>query len=167
MALTAACIFFMDRRAVRLPMAFLAGRKLGMGRMAFCAGNSGMFCYTGLQKPVGLVMTTCTDLTGLTDGIGYPQRGMDRVASLAIGHFEACHGAVVLMAFIALRNTAVCLRMTGGTFLLGMHTDLSLEAGSHFNMTGPAPGLQVGRHRDGIQGLMWIGMAFQAFHYSL
>ena len=162
MTVTAFCILFMNCNTVWFSMAILAFRKLTMCRMTLCAGEGRVFCDMILQQLICLVMTTGTDFLALGNRIGYLQRGVHRVARQTVRGCQYCHGAVIFVTFSTLGNAAMFFRMTGGAFLFRVLADLCLQAGSYLCMAELAAAFQVGRSRDGCQGLVWIDMAFQA-----
>jgi hypothetical protein len=109
MTITTAGKFLMDRGAVGHTVAFLAGWQLPVGRMTFCTGQGRMLCLPGLQHIVCLIMTTGAYYLILGNGIGDIERGVNRMTGQAVRGRKNCHGAVVFMALVTLRNTAMFL----------------------------------------------------------
>ena len=112
-AVTALGKLLMNLGTVRLAVTALALGNLAVLGMAFGTAESRMLGDIVLQQLVGLVMTASADLLGLVRGVGYLQRGMNRMAGQAVRRFELSQRAVILMTFKADRNAAVFLGMTG------------------------------------------------------
>ena len=121
-----------------------------------------MLCNVVPQQSVSLLVAAGTDFLGLVCGIGYLERGMDRVAGQAIRSFQGCQGAVILMALKTYRDAAVFFRMTGGAFLRGVLADFGLKACCYSVMTELAAVFQVARGRNGYQWLVRVVMTFKA-----
>ena len=130
MAVPTVGILLMNCRAVRLAVTLLAGWQFTMGGMALCAGQGRMFRLPCLQQIISLIMAAGANFFGLGKRIRDIQRGMNRVAGQAVGIRKCNHGAMIFMALITLRDTAMLLRMTGGAFMLGMLAYLGRDAGS-------------------------------------
>ncbi len=150
--------FFMNRGTVGFSMAIHADRQMPVLRMTLGTGKCRVLCLTRLKQIEGLFMTTGTDLFTLGLRVGDIQRGMHRMTGQAVRGIQHYNGAVILVAFRTLRDAAVFLRMTGGAFLLSMHADLIFQAGGNVGMAMLAAVLNVGRIRDGCQGLMRVGV---------
>jgi hypothetical protein len=149
MTFAAYAIFLMDRGTMRFTMAFLAGRKLPMGRMTLRTGQLRMFCLMILQLLIRNLMAPGANLFGLVQRVGYLQWCMYRMAGKAVGCLKHSQGAMVFMTFSALRNTAVFFRVTGRAFLLRMLAYFLLQACCNRFMTELAATFQVYRCRYG------------------
>ena len=159
MTVTTLCIFLMDRRIMRPPMAIKTHRQMPMFGMTLGAGKGGMFCRPGLQQFICLSMTTGTDFLGLVSRIGDPQRRMYRMTGLTVRGIQHCHGAVILVTFITHWNTSMFFGMAERAFLLSMHAHFCLQACCNLVMTQLAAIFKLGRGRYRNQRLVWVCMA--------